>query len=118
MYCPQCGKEVEADSKFCASCGSQIIEERTELSTAKKNDSKIKNHNDNYVDKNSGGWNWFGFLFGPLWYLYKGMITKGIIIFIIGMIAGSIIPGIGAVGVWVYCGLKGNEDLNEHLANR
>ncbi|MFW5891725.1 MAG: zinc-ribbon domain-containing protein, partial [bacterium] len=91
MYCPQCGQQVKENSKFCASCGSQIIEEKNELSVEKNNDFNIKNNDLDSKNNISSGWNWFGFLFGPLWYLYRGMIKKGIIIFIIGMIGASII---------------------------
>lgn len=50
------------------------------------------------------GWNWWAFLFGPFWYFYKGMLGKGAILFLLSL------TGILAPFMWIYAGLKGNED--------
>lgn len=115
MFCAECGEEVKKDSNFCDSCGAKINKEADNISLGENNNSSTNNFDNNSANVTSSNWNWFGFLFGPLWYLYKGMIKKGIIIFIIGTIAATIVPGVGAVAVWIYCGLKGNEDLKKHL---
>ncbi|MCK8826041.1 hypothetical protein MWH30_13330 [Fuchsiella alkaliacetigena] len=45
------------------------------------------------------------------------MVGKGLAIFIVAIILGSIIPALGAVPIWIYCGVKGNEDYKEHRLN-
>ena len=117
MFCPECGEKIEADHKFCGSCGSQIKGNENQLSASEDYKNDFENYEShNSLNNKSHGWNWFAFLFGPLWYLYKGMIKKGIIILIVGTVFASIIPGIGGVLVWIYCGSKGNRDLAEHSA--
>lgn len=50
------------------------------------------------------GWNWWAFLFGPFWYFYKGMLGKGALLFLLSL------TGFLAPFMWIYAGLKGNED--------
>jgi len=57
----------------------------------------------------SSGWNWLSFLFGPFWYLFNGLVGKGIILLIITVFT----IGFGAPIIWIYCGLRGNSDLYE-----
>ena len=117
MFCPECGEKIEENHKFCGSCGAQITENENQLAADENYNGDFDDYgNHNSLNKKSHGWSWFAFLFGPLWYLYKGMIKKGIIILIVGTVMASIIPGIGAVAVWIYCGFKGNEDFDEYLA--
>ena len=63
----------------------------------------------NNINIKSVGWNWFSFLFGPFWYIYKGLTTKGIILLIISIIT----LGFGMPIIWFYCGLRGNTDFFE-----
>lgn len=72
------------------------------------------------------GRNVWAFLFGVLWYWYKGMFGKGLMIWFVGIIleillylligpAGIII---GAFVIAVYCGTHGNEDYYIHWKQR
>jgi len=63
----------------------------------------------NLTNYKSGGWNWFSFLFGPFWYLYNGLILKGIILLLIT----AVTLGFGAPIIWIYCGIRGNSNLYE-----
>ncbi|WP_408956573.1 zinc-ribbon domain-containing protein [Natroniella sp. ANB-PHB2] len=121
MYCSNCGIQVGTSANFCSSCGQSMN---------KKVDAEIvADNSDNMMiretfqekglnqQKRVEGWNWWAFLFGALWYFYKGMVGKGIAIFIGAFIIGSIIPFLGVVPVWIYCGAKGNEDYQEHINN-
>lgn len=52
-------------------------------------------------------WNWFALVFGPFWYLWKGLwVHAGILLSIVFLSGGVLIPF-----VWLYAGLKANEDL-------
>jgi hypothetical protein len=57
------------------------------------------------------GWNWSSFLLGPFWYLFNGMVGKGVVLLVIALITF----GFGAPFVWFYCGLRGNSDQYERL---
>ena len=52
------------------------------------------------------GWNWWAFIFGPLWYLWKGMFIRALILFLITVFTA----GLAAPIIWIYCGWKGNKD--------
>jgi hypothetical protein len=51
-------------------------------------------------------WNWAAFLFGPLWYLVKGIWIKGLAICLISLFS----HGLAIPFLWIYCGLFGNWD--------
>lgn len=38
-----------------------------------------------------GGWNWWAFFFGGLWYLAKGMWVRGLVFFALDLLAMEII---------------------------
>ena len=59
------------------------------------------------------GWNWWAFLFGPLWYFYKGMFGKGLLLAVVAML-GAFTFGISTLISWIYAGDKGNEDYYVH----
>lgn len=64
------------------------------------------------------GWNWGAFLFGALWYLYKGMLEKGILLIILGLFALLFFGLAGTVVVGLYCGFRGTEDYYVHWKQR
>lgn len=51
-------------------------------------------------------WNWFSLLFGPLWYLYKGLWAKGALMIVITFA----LAGVPAVFFWLYAAIAGNYD--------
>lgn len=54
------------------------------------------------------GFNWLVLLFGPVWYLLNGMIGQGLGWLLAAIIAGTIIPVVGAIIVWIIAGVKAN----------
>ena len=56
-------------------------------------------------------WNWASFLFGPLWYLYKGMLPKAVLYFVGILILGVLLPVVGSVIGWMVLGVIGSYDL-------
>lgn len=42
MYCPNCGKEIEEDAKFCGYCGYKIIKEKEEVPISEKTIAQIE----------------------------------------------------------------------------
>ncbi|MDN5362686.1 MAG: hypothetical protein PWP70_1733 [Moorella sp. (in: firmicutes)] len=64
----------------------------------------------NYREKVKEGFNWWVLLFGPLWYLFNGMVGQGIGWFMVAVFAGYFTLGIGTVIVWIIAGAKANAD--------
>ena len=52
-------------------------------------------------------WNWFSLLFGPLWYVYKGLWAKGALMIVITFA----LAGVPAVFFWLYAAIAGNYDF-------
>jgi hypothetical protein len=57
-------------------------------------------------------WNWRAFLFGPLWYLRKGLYAKGLVLLALvvlplGTLATTVLVSLAA---FLYCGLMANWD--------
>jgi hypothetical protein len=57
-------------------------------------------------------WNWRAFVFGPLWYLRRGLYGKGLVLLGLSVcpffgLAGTLLV---SVAVLVYCGVAGNWD--------
>ena len=96
MQCFNCGGKVETEGYYCAECNREQ-----------------QRHKPKY-QKSQEGWNWWAFLFGPLWYLVKGMIAKALLLF---LIAGALNIGtdiyIGTILVSFYCGACGETDYRK-----
>lgn len=60
------------------------------------------------------GWNRFAMLGGPFWYLYRGIVWKGILMIVICLAT----VGIGIPFIWVYCGYSGNRDYYMHIKRK
>jgi hypothetical protein len=64
----------------------------------------------NKIDANNGRFtvvfNWAAFLFGALWYLYKGMWQKGLIMIAVGFL----LAGLPFFFFWIYCSIAGTYD--------
>lgn len=59
--------------------------------------------------------NWWALLLGPFWYLARGMWVLASILFTIVLLSGGILVPF----VWLYAGLKANEDfLDARIAQR
>lgn len=56
-------------------------------------------------------WNWGAFIFGLVWYLYKGLWAKALIWFVALLILSAVSGGILAIPLWVAWGVLGNYDM-------
>jgi len=56
---------------------------------------------------NNKGWHWPAFLFGSIWYLFNGLMKKGVILLIITIFSGFI----ALPFIHIYCGVKAKQDL-------
>ncbi len=59
-------------------------------------------------------WNWWAVVFGPFWYFAKGLWVHGVILVSIVFLSGGVLLPF----VWLYAGLKANEDLLEFRVAR
>ncbi|WP_053104299.1 DUF2628 domain-containing protein [Neomoorella thermoacetica] len=69
-----------------------------------------ENPTNNYREKVKEGFNWWVFFFGPLWYLFNGLVGRGIAWLIVAILAGTVTFGIGTIIVWIVAGAKANAD--------
>jgi len=56
------------------------------------------------------GFNWLALILGPIWYFLVGMWVHGSILLSIAFLSGGLL----APFVWLYAGLKANEDLLDY----
>lgn len=54
-------------------------------------------------------WNWAALVLGPFWYFFQGLWVHGIVLASLAFLSGGVLAPL----VWLYAGLKGNEDLLE-----
>jgi len=62
------------------------------------------------MGRESGGWKWSAAVFGPFWYLSKGMTTKGI--WLLLLCFATVLCA--APFVWIYCGSRGKGDWYDY----
>lgn len=67
------------------------------------------------VDEGFNGWT---FLFGPLWYLYKGMIGRAILTFFGMFILVLVLNWIGGIIGWIVMGATANRSYEDYLISR
>jgi len=71
-----------------------------------------------YTEEINEGFNGWAFLFGPLWYLSKGMIGRAILV-VIGVILLSIpLSWVGAVIGWLIVGATANRSYEDYLVKK
>lgn len=51
--------------------------------------------------------NWLALVLGPIWYFVMGLWVHGAILLAIAFLSGGVLAPL----VWLYAGLKANEDL-------
>jgi len=68
----------------------------------------FENPANNYREKVKEGFNWVVLLFGPFWYLFNGMVGKGLAWTFVAVLAAAFTVGIGGLVVWVIAGFIAN----------
>ncbi len=121
-YCYKCGSELLDEAMFCPKCGCQQPSVNRNDSTIYSTEKASSNTNSkdfssldpyyqerfqmflNNNEQDTISWNWWAFLFGPLWGLTKGLWLSAII----AVLATILTSGIGGVVYWFIYGLRGN----------
>jgi len=124
MICPHCQVRLEEDAIFCHWCGGKIDsdearrQEEEKAALARQAQAQVQKVVGNryyqlvfsFFEAHGGkfilSWNWPAFLFGVLWYLFKGMWAKALLMFLLGLLFGGEIAPL----LWLYAGLCGNWD--------
>lgn len=122
--CPYCKEEIQVGAIKCKNCGeilkkeeySRLSHERTKVVRDYSDIERDQRSRAYYqkifseFDQNNGKfmpkWNWVAFLFGFIWYFFKGMWVKGLFM----MAVTFIFWGVPFIFFWLYCGIAGNYD--------
>ena len=134
-FCGSCGADTNSKAVLCISCGVSLESSRgTKISSTRRSGrgtgsssedpaamesflgslpgSKRTYYEENFekIIENGGNftatWNWSAFVCGCFWYFHHGMWQKGLAI-----VAVALFTVVGAIPIWVYCGIAGNVDL-------
>ncbi|OGS22800.1 MAG: hypothetical protein A2252_10770 [Elusimicrobia bacterium RIFOXYA2_FULL_39_19] len=102
MLCKKCAKDISSDVNFCPSCGTVVMEK------SYKEEKEVYAQVFYEFDKKGliPTWSWTGFLFGFIWYFFKGMWVKGLLMLTMSIFSGG--------ALWfpflIYCGVLGKWD--------
>jgi hypothetical protein len=77
-----------------------------------------ENPTNGYTEKIKEGYNWPVMLAGPCWYLYNGMIGKGLMWLLLAIVIGAFTAFIGAIVVWIIAGAKANKEKEQELLKK
>ena len=126
VVCEFCGDVIEGgkkggpftDEKQQTTPPTPVVQEVKE--TAKADSGLSKREAETYLADESlierypkGKWNWWAFLFGGIYYCYKGVWGKGIIFLVAALTIDYFTDGWGGVLVGIYAGKKFNEHYLE-----
>lgn len=77
-----------------------------------------QNPSNGYTEKVKEGFNWLVFFFGPIWYLFNGMVGQGVAWLVVAILLSSFTLGIGGLIIWIIAGAKANgEKEKKYLSN-
>lgn len=64
------------------------------------------------------GFNWLVFFFGPLWFLFNGMILTGLLWFAIALTTSIFTCGYGGIIIWLIASFMANGQRERELVER
>lgn len=100
MVCPNCGEEVDDKKVFCNNCGKRIFVNpitnevsnvNNSLNTSNYSDDGMQDNlvrnflGDEFSSFRYGGFSFWAFFFGPLYFFYRKVYLPGLIIMILSM---------------------------------
>jgi hypothetical protein len=71
-----------------------------------------------YTEEVGEGFNGWAFLFGPLWYLFKGMIGRAILVFFGVLLLSLVLSWFGAIVGWIIVGATANRSYEDYLIKK
>ena len=117
MFCPKCGTEVKEGSRFCGSCGNQLVDDvKEETKEEKKEEKKTIEPvvttektigvEEDLIDAYMGikaqklktsSFSFCTFFFGAVYFLYRKMYLYGLLWLLVFPIVCGIIPVVGPI---------------------
>ena len=71
-----------------------------------------------YREEVEEGFNWWALLFGPFWFLFKGMVGKAILTFLGAMFTYLVFNSVGAIIFWIVMGVIANKQYEDYLIKK
>jgi len=71
-----------------------------------------------YTEEVGEGFNGWAFLFGPLWYLFKGMIGRAILVFFGVLLLSLVFSWFGVIIAWIIVGATANRSYEDYLVKK
>lgn len=80
---------------------------------------KVYNNTVNgHTEEIKDGYDWKIFFCGPLWYLNNAMVSRGIMLILIAVLAAACTHIIGGVVVWIIAGIKANKERKQKFLKK
>ena len=93
--CPNCKTVIQADEICCPICGQNLqavsFEDQRILYIQTNVETYLKKFNALEMKERKTGWNWCGFLFGPLWMLYRKLYGYAAFFYLATIPSGTIL---------------------------
>lgn len=134
MKCPNCNRDINENSKYCNKCGYKIENRHNEQylyselysKTFQKKVTSEEDYIKNYIGSNyetikKEKFSLTGFIFGPLYLLYKKVYSPAILILLITVLIYSVndyAATIFYIIISFYIGYKGNSIYLQHATRK
>ena len=120
--CGSCGRQLEDDARFCSDCGQRTPEKQADTPSTPASSPHVSSEQQDWVKflgpgstyylqqferfRGEGGdqfaltWNWYPFLVGWLWFLYRKMYLYAAVFAVGPFLTISLLKGMEPLFIW------------------